>query len=58
MLERVGNSKDVVAGTMRVFDVAGIKVNVAGAGGHLHAFDAHVRTAGARSRGASLRARQ
>jgi nitrite reductase/ring-hydroxylating ferredoxin subunit len=39
MLERVGNSKDVVAGTMRIFDVAGIKVNVASAGGHLHAFD-------------------
>ncbi len=39
MLERVGISKDVVAGAMRVFDVAGTKVNVASVGGHLHAFD-------------------
>ena len=39
MLKSVGNSKDVAAGTMRVFDVAGTKVNVASAGGHLHAFD-------------------
>lgn len=39
MLVRVGNSKDVVAGKMRVFDVAGTKVNVANAGGNLHAFD-------------------
>jgi nitrite reductase/ring-hydroxylating ferredoxin subunit len=39
MLERVGNSNEVVAGEMRVFDVAGTKVNVASVGGHLHAFD-------------------
>jgi nitrite reductase/ring-hydroxylating ferredoxin subunit len=39
MLEVVGNAKDVAAGTMRVFDVAGAKVNVANAEGHLHAFD-------------------
>ena len=39
MLKRVGDARDVVAGTMRVFDVAGTKVNVASAGGHLHAFD-------------------
>ena len=39
MLERVGNSNDVVVGTMRVFDVAGTKVSVANVGGHLHAFD-------------------
>ena len=39
MLERVGSSNDVVAGTMRVFDVAGTKVTVASVGGHLHAFD-------------------
>ena len=39
MLQRVGNAKDVVAGKMRVFDVAGTKVNVASVGGHLHAFD-------------------
>jgi nitrite reductase/ring-hydroxylating ferredoxin subunit len=39
MLIRVGNSKDVAAGQMRVFDVAGVKVNVANAHGHLYAFD-------------------
>lgn len=39
MLVRVGNAKDVTAGEMLVFDVAGTKVNVASAGGHLHAFD-------------------
>ncbi|MGH9971191.1 MAG: Rieske (2Fe-2S) protein [Pyrinomonadaceae bacterium] len=39
MLVRVGNANDIFAGEMRVFDVAGTKVNVASAGGHLHAFD-------------------
>ncbi len=39
MLERVGNSNDVVAGTTRIFVVAGTKVNVANVRGHLHAFD-------------------
>ena len=39
MRVRVGNSKDVVAGTMHVFDVGGTKVNVASAAGSLHAFD-------------------
>ncbi len=39
MLVRIGNAKDVAAGVMRVFDVAGTRVNVASAGGHLHAFD-------------------
>ncbi len=39
MLVRVGKAKDVVAGAMRVFDVEGTNVNVASAGGHLHAFD-------------------
>jgi nitrite reductase/ring-hydroxylating ferredoxin subunit len=39
MLERVGNAKHVVIGAMRVFDIAGTKVNVASVGGHLHAFD-------------------
>ena len=38
-LMRVGSSTDVPAGQMRVFDVAGTKVNVAHAGGHLYAFD-------------------
>src|SRR5881409_974986 len=39
MLVRLGHSKDVVAGQMRVFDVAGTKVNVASVDGHLYAFD-------------------
>ena len=39
MLERVGKAKDVAAGTMRVFDVAGTKVSVANTEGQLHAFD-------------------
>jgi 3-phenylpropionate/trans-cinnamate dioxygenase ferredoxin subunit len=39
MLIRVGNSEDVVAGKMRVFDVAGTRVNVANSDGHLYAFD-------------------
>lgn len=39
MLVRVANSKDVAVGQMRVFRVAGTKVSVASAGGHLYAFD-------------------
>ena len=39
MLVRVANSTDVAKGQMRVFDVAGKKVNVASADGHLYAFD-------------------
>ena len=39
MRVRLGSSKDVVAGAMRVFDVAGIKVSVVSAAGGLHAFD-------------------
>jgi|GEM_PF-4001752 nitrite reductase/ring-hydroxylating ferredoxin subunit len=39
MLVRIGSSKDVKAGKMRVFDVAGTNVNVASADGHLYAFD-------------------
>jgi len=39
MLVRVGKAVDVVAGTMRVFDVAGTMVNVASVGGHLNAID-------------------
>lgn len=38
-LVRVGRSTDVAPGRMRVFDVAGTKVNVANVGGHLYAFD-------------------
>ena len=39
MLVRVGNVKDVAAGQMRAFDVAGTKVDVANADGQLYAFD-------------------
>jgi nitrite reductase/ring-hydroxylating ferredoxin subunit len=39
MLVKVGSSNDVAAGQMRVFDVAGTKVNVASANGQLYAFD-------------------
>ena len=39
MLVRIGKSKDVVQGQMRVFDLEGTKVNVASAGGNLYAFD-------------------
>src|SRR5438445_12558877 len=39
MMIRVGNSKDVVAGTMHVFDVGGTKINVTNAGGAFYAFD-------------------
>ena len=39
MLVRVGSSKDVPAGQMRIFDIAGTKVNVASADGHLYAID-------------------
>jgi nitrite reductase/ring-hydroxylating ferredoxin subunit len=39
MLVRVGNTKDVVNNEMRVFEVAGTKVNVANVLGQLYAFD-------------------
>ena len=39
MLVRVGDAKDVVNDAMRVFDVAGTRVNVANASGHLYAID-------------------
>lgn len=39
MLMRVGKAKDVVENEMTVFDVAGTKVNIASALGHLYAFD-------------------
>ena len=39
MLIRVGQSEDIAAGRMRVFEVAGTKVNVANTGGRLYAFD-------------------
>jgi 3-phenylpropionate/trans-cinnamate dioxygenase ferredoxin component len=39
MLIRMGSTKDVVAGQMRVFDVEGSKVTVANVNGHLYAFD-------------------
>jgi len=39
MLVRIGNATDVADGQMRVFDVAGTKVNVSNTGGRLYAFD-------------------
>lgn len=39
MLVRIENTTDIRAGEMRVFDVAGTKVNIASVGGQLHAFD-------------------
>jgi len=39
MLVRIGNVKDVAAGQMRAFDVAGTKVAVANADGHLYALE-------------------
>ena len=39
MLVRIGKASDVGDGQMRVFDVAGTKVNVTNASGHLYAFD-------------------
>ncbi|MGQ0608280.1 MAG: Rieske (2Fe-2S) protein [Chloroflexota bacterium] len=39
MLVRVGSADDVAEGFMRAFEVAGTKVNVANADGHLYAFD-------------------
>ena len=39
MLVRIENARDIASGEMRVFDVAGIKVNIASVDGQLHAFD-------------------
>lgn len=39
MFVRVGHAKDVVKNEMRIFDVAGTKVNVASAPRGLYAFD-------------------
>jgi 3-phenylpropionate/trans-cinnamate dioxygenase ferredoxin subunit len=39
LLVRIGSSEDVVPGQMRLFDLAGTKINVASAGGSLYAFD-------------------
>jgi nitrite reductase/ring-hydroxylating ferredoxin subunit len=39
MLVRVGRASDIEPGLMRVFDVAGIMVNVANVDSHLYAFD-------------------
>jgi nitrite reductase/ring-hydroxylating ferredoxin subunit len=39
MLVRVGSVTDVAAGQMRAFDVAGTKVDVANADGHLYAVE-------------------
>ena len=39
MSVRIENARDIAPGQMRVFDVAGIKVNIASVGGQLYAFD-------------------
>ncbi|HKR09032.1 MAG TPA: non-heme iron oxygenase ferredoxin subunit [Gemmatimonadaceae bacterium] len=39
MLVRIGSSKDIAPGEMRVFDLEGTKVNVASANGNLYAID-------------------
>ena len=39
MLIKVGSVKDIAAGEMRVFDVAGTRVTVANVEGQLHALD-------------------
>lgn len=39
MLVRIGKATDVGDGQMRVFEIAGTKVNVANASGRLYAFD-------------------
>ena len=36
---RIGNVKDVATGQIRAFDVAGMKVDVANADGHLYALE-------------------
>ncbi len=38
-LVRIGEANEIPDGEMRVFDLAGTKVNVANAGGQLYAFD-------------------
>ena len=39
LLVRIENAREIAAGQMRIFDVAGIKVNIASVGGQLYAFD-------------------
>ena len=39
MLVRIEKASDIASGEMRVFDVAGTKVNIARVDGQLHAFD-------------------
>lgn len=45
-LVRIGTAYDVAAGTMHVFDVAGVRVSVANVAGHLYAFDDRCTHAG------------
>lgn len=45
-LVRIGSSKDVVYGQMRVYDLNGTNVNVASAIGNLYAFDDNCTHAG------------
>jgi nitrite reductase/ring-hydroxylating ferredoxin subunit len=46
MAVRIGKSTDIPAGEMHVFDIAGTRVTVANAGGHLYAFDDRCTHAG------------
>lgn len=39
MFVQIENARDIAAGEMRVFDVAGTSVNIASVDGQLHAFD-------------------
>jgi nitrite reductase/ring-hydroxylating ferredoxin subunit len=39
MQVRIGHTRDVAEGRMRMFDLGGTKVTVAKSGGHLYAFD-------------------
>ena len=39
MLLKIGKATDVAVGQMRVFDLAGTRINVANSGGHLYGFD-------------------
>jgi 3-phenylpropionate/trans-cinnamate dioxygenase ferredoxin subunit len=54
MLVRIGSATDVADGQMRVFDVAGTKVNVANASGRLYAFDDACTHAGCSLAGGQL----
>ena len=54
MSVRIGSATDVADGQMRVFDVAGRRVAVANAGGHLYGFDDACTHAGCSLAGGEL----